>query len=100
MALFDMAFEGGGAKGSAFVGALEMLEAKGHKHRRLIGTSAGANTATLVAAGPCRSGIPPRPGVSEDQAKRLTPEPEGLQSSAPPAQRPGSRIPPPEPPVP
>ena len=28
-----------------------MLGAKGHKHRRLIGTSAGAITATLVAAG-------------------------------------------------
>jgi predicted acylesterase/phospholipase RssA len=51
MALFDMVFEGGGAKGSAFVGALEVLGAKGHKHRRLIGTSAGAITATLVAAG-------------------------------------------------
>jgi predicted acylesterase/phospholipase RssA len=51
MALFDMVFEGGGAKGSAFVGALEVLAAKGHKHRRLIGTSAGAITATLVAAG-------------------------------------------------
>jgi predicted acylesterase/phospholipase RssA len=51
MSLFDMVFEGGGAKGSAFVGALAVLEAKGHKHRRLIGTSAGAITATLVAAG-------------------------------------------------
>lgn len=51
MALFDMVFEGGGAKGSAFVGALEVLEANGHRHRRLIGTSAGAITATLVAAG-------------------------------------------------
>jgi NTE family protein len=51
MAPFDMVFEGGGAKGSAFVGALEVLEAKGHRHRRLIGTSAGAITATLVAAG-------------------------------------------------
>jgi predicted acylesterase/phospholipase RssA len=51
MALFDMVFEGGGAKGSAFVGALEVLGAKGHTHRRLIGTSAGAITATLVAAG-------------------------------------------------
>jgi NTE family protein len=49
--MFDMVFEGGGAKGSAFVGALEVLETKGHGHRRLIGTSAGAITATLVAAG-------------------------------------------------
>lgn len=51
MAQFDIVFEGGGAKGSAFVGALEALQAAGHTHRRLIGTSAGAITATLVAAG-------------------------------------------------
>ena len=51
MAVFDIVFEGGGAKGSAFVGALEVLAAQGHTHRRLIGTSAGAITATLVAAG-------------------------------------------------
>ena len=46
MATFDMVFEGGGAKGTAFVGALEVLFAAGHKHRRLVGTSAGAITAT------------------------------------------------------
>ncbi len=51
MALFDIVFEGGGAKGSVFVGALQVLLGKGHKYRRLIGTSAGAITATLVAAG-------------------------------------------------
>lgn len=51
MAEFDVVFEGGGAKGSAFVGALGALEAAGHGMRRLIGTSAGAITATLVAAG-------------------------------------------------
>ena len=51
MALFDLVFEGGGAKGAAFVGALEVLAAAGHKHRRLIGTSAGAITATLLGAG-------------------------------------------------
>ena len=51
MAQFDMVFEGGGAKGSVFVGALEVLQQNGHTHRRLIGTSAGAITATLVAAG-------------------------------------------------
>ncbi len=48
---FDIVFEGGGAKGSGFVGALEALQQAGHKHRRLIGTSAGAITATLIAAG-------------------------------------------------
>jgi predicted acylesterase/phospholipase RssA len=48
---FDMVFEGGGAKGMVFVGALQALEAQGHEVGRLIGTSAGAITATLLAAG-------------------------------------------------
>jgi NTE family protein len=51
MAQFDVVFEGGGAKGSSFVGALTALGAAGHTTRRLIGTSAGAITATLLAAG-------------------------------------------------
>ena len=51
MAQFDAVFEGGGAKGSAFAGALAALEAAGHGTRRLIGTSAGAITATLLAVG-------------------------------------------------
>ena len=51
MALFDVVFEGGGAKGSAFVGALQAITEQGHRTRRLIGTSAGAITAALLAAG-------------------------------------------------
>ena len=51
MAQFDIVFEGGGAKGSAFVGALLALGEAGHTWRRLVGTSAGAITAALVAAG-------------------------------------------------
>ncbi len=51
MALYDAVFEGGGAKGVAFVGALEVLKEKGHSIRRFVGTSAGAITATLLAAG-------------------------------------------------
>lgn len=51
MASYDLVFEGGGAKGSCFVGALEALRAAGHTHRRLVGTSAGAITSTLLAAG-------------------------------------------------
>jgi NTE family protein len=51
MALFDVVFEGGGAKGSAFVGALQVLKEQGHNTRRLVGTSAGAITATVLAAG-------------------------------------------------
>lgn len=48
---FDLVFEGGGAKGIIFVGALTALLEQGHSYRRLIGTSAGAITATLCAAG-------------------------------------------------
>lgn len=51
MAKYDLVFEGGGAKGSSFVGALEVLHEAGHSHRRLLGTSAGAITATFIAAG-------------------------------------------------
>lgn len=50
MAVYDMVFEGGGAKGSGFAGALEALQQAGHTHRRLVGTSAGAITATFLAA--------------------------------------------------
>ncbi|HYH84701.1 MAG TPA: patatin-like phospholipase family protein [Pyrinomonadaceae bacterium] len=48
---YDMVFEGGGAKGSAFVGALEKFFEAGLKPRRLVGTSAGAITAAFLAAG-------------------------------------------------
>jgi len=47
----DLAFEGGGAKGLAFVGALQAIERHGHKARRVVGTSAGSIVAILVAAG-------------------------------------------------
>lgn len=48
---YDLVFEGGGAKGSVFIGALQEFEARGHTARRFVGTSAGALTATLLAAG-------------------------------------------------
>lgn len=48
---YDLVFEGGGAKGVAFVGAIQAFEHAGHKIRRVIGTSAGSITACLVAAG-------------------------------------------------
>ncbi len=51
MATFDLVFEGGGAKGVAFAGALEALAARGHRTGRLVGTSAGAIAAALSAAG-------------------------------------------------
>jgi NTE family protein len=48
---YDLVFKGGGAKGNAFAGALEVFSKAGHTWRRLVGTSAGAITATLVGAG-------------------------------------------------
>jgi predicted acylesterase/phospholipase RssA len=48
---YDLVFEGGGAKGMVFVGAYQEFFARGHSFGRLLGTSAGAITATLLAAG-------------------------------------------------
>ena len=48
---YDLVFEGGGAKGIVFVGAMQEFERRGHTIGRLMGTSAGAITATLLAAG-------------------------------------------------
>jgi NTE family protein len=48
---YDLVFEGGGAKGFVFVGALEELYRRDHTHGRLLGTSAGAIAAVLIAAG-------------------------------------------------
>lgn len=48
---YDLLFEGGGAKGMVLVGAYEEFIRRGHTHGRLLGTSAGAITAALVAAG-------------------------------------------------
>ena len=48
---YDLVFEGGGAKGMVFVGAMQTFEALGHTPGRLLGTSAGAITAALLAAG-------------------------------------------------
>lgn len=48
----DLVFEGGGAKGMVFVGALEELFKDGTRtHGRLLGTSAGAIAAVTLAAG-------------------------------------------------
>jgi NTE family protein len=48
---YDMVFEGGGAKGMAFVGALQEIEIRQHTPARLLGASAGAIMATFLAAG-------------------------------------------------
>jgi len=47
----DMVFAGGGAKGIAHLGALWALDRLGVRIKRLAGTSAGALTAAIVAAG-------------------------------------------------
>ena len=49
--LFDGVFEGGGAKGAAFVGALEAMEKHDLWFQRVAGTSAGSIVAALIAAG-------------------------------------------------
>ena len=52
MATIDLIFEGGGAKGMVFAGALEELfKNEDHTCGRLLGTSAGAITAVGLAAG-------------------------------------------------
>lgn len=48
---YDLVLEGGGAKGMAFVGAMQEFEAAGHTLGRIIGSSAGAITAVSLAAG-------------------------------------------------
>src|SRR5689334_9963902 len=47
----DLVFEGGGVKGIGLVGAYAALEQEGWKPECVAGTSAGAITAALVAAG-------------------------------------------------
>jgi len=47
----DAVFEGGGVKGIGLVGAVEHLEAAGVTFQNVVGTSAGAIVAALVAAG-------------------------------------------------
>ncbi|MGG6294657.1 patatin-like phospholipase family protein [Leptolyngbya sp. AN02str] len=46
----DAVFEGGGVKGTAFLGALRCFSEVGLRWRKVAGTSAGAITAALVAA--------------------------------------------------
>lgn len=47
----DAVFEGGGVKGTAFLGALQCFSEVGIQWRKVAGTSAGAITAALVATG-------------------------------------------------
>lgn len=48
---FDLVFEGGGIRGIVFVGALREFARRGHTPGRIMGTSAGAITATGMAVG-------------------------------------------------
>lgn len=47
----DAVFEGGGVKGTAFLGALRCFDDVGVTFRKVAGTSAGAITAAMLAAG-------------------------------------------------
>ncbi len=47
----DLVFEGGGVKGIGLAGAVETLEQHGYKPQNVAGTSAGAISASLLAAG-------------------------------------------------
>lgn len=47
----DAVFEGGGVKGIAFIGALQVMEENGYTWERLAGTSAGSIVAALLSAG-------------------------------------------------
>src|SRR5919106_2510137 len=47
----DLVFEGGGVKGIGLAGAFAALQQRGFEHKSVAGTSAGAITAALVAAG-------------------------------------------------
>ena len=47
----DLVCEGGGVKGIGLAGAYAGLEAHGYQPQHVAGTSAGAITAALIAAG-------------------------------------------------
>ena len=47
----DLVFEGGGVKGIGLAGAVATLEASGYRPQNVAGTSAGAISASLLAAG-------------------------------------------------
>ncbi|WP_054023504.1 patatin-like phospholipase family protein [Bacillus sp. FJAT-28004] len=47
----DAVFEGGGVRGIAFIGAIQVMEASGYEWERLAGTSAGSVVAALLACG-------------------------------------------------
>lgn len=47
----DAVFEGGGVKGTAFIGALRCFDDVGIRWRKVAGTSAGAITAAMLATG-------------------------------------------------
>jgi NTE family protein len=49
--VIDGVFSGGGVKAIALVGALQVMEEKGYRFKRVAGTSAGALLAALIASG-------------------------------------------------
>jgi NTE family protein len=73
----DIVFSGGGVKGFAFVGALDVLEKSGYRFRRAAGTSAGAIVAALLAAGCDASEL--RQLMNELDASKLLDPPSGFR---------------------
>lgn len=59
MVIKNLVFEGGGVKGGAYAGALQILDEKGHfgDVQRIAGTSAGSITASLLASGAGSKGL-------------------------------------------
>lgn len=49
--LIDGVFSGGGIKGFAYIGAMQVLEEENYRFKRVAGTSAGAILACFIAAG-------------------------------------------------
>ncbi|HWK23909.1 MAG TPA: patatin-like phospholipase family protein [Ureibacillus sp.] len=49
--LIDGVFSGGGIKGFAYIGAMQVLEEQNYRFKRVAGTSAGAIMACFIAAG-------------------------------------------------
>lgn len=67
-------FEGGGAKGIAYAGALEVLQEQGCWFSRVAGASAGAITAALIASGLGADDIADRMPYGLDHFRRHSPK--------------------------
>lgn len=76
--LIDGVFSGGGIKGFAFVGAIQVLEERDFQFKRVAGTSAGAILASFIAAGYTAKEIEKM--LDELQLKTLLDPPKGART--------------------